>query len=106
MKRLNVRWRLTLWYGAVLTAILVGFGACVYVMMQRHLLARTDFELDEELTELALEVRLAKDDEDLQEQLERRIRETDQFAVFLFLRGFGDRWHGGDWGFPVDDGLK
>ena len=29
MKRLNVRWRLTLWYGAVLTAILIGFGACV-----------------------------------------------------------------------------
>jgi heavy metal sensor kinase len=72
MKRLNVRWRLTLWYGAVLTAILVGFGACVYFMMQRHLLARTDFELDEELTELALEVRLSKDDEDLREQLQRR----------------------------------
>ena len=72
MKRLNVRWRLTLWYGAVLTAILIGFSACVSVMMQRHLLARTDFELDEELTELALEVRLAKDDEDLREQLERR----------------------------------
>jgi heavy metal sensor kinase len=72
MKRLNVRWRLTLWYGAVLTVILVGFGACVFVMMQRHLLARTDFELDEELTELALEVRLATSDEDLREQLERR----------------------------------
>lgn len=72
MKRLNVRWRLTLWYGAVLTVILVGFGAGVSVMMQRHLLARTDFELDEELTELALEVRLAKDDDDLREQLERR----------------------------------
>lgn len=72
MKRLNVRWRLTLWYGAVLTLILVGFGACVYVMMQRHLLSRTDFELDEELTELALEVRLATSDEDLREQLERR----------------------------------
>ena len=72
MKRLNVRWRLTLWYGAVLTVILVGFGAGVSVMMQRHLLARTDFELDEELTELALEVRLAKSDDDLREQLERR----------------------------------
>ncbi len=72
MKRLNVRWRLTLWYGAVLTVILVSFVACVSVMMQRHLLSRTDFELDEELTELALEVRLAKSDDDLKEQLERR----------------------------------
>ncbi len=72
MKRLNVRWRLTLWYGAVLTAIVIGFGSCVYVMVQRHLITRTDFELDEELTELALEVRLAKSDDDLNEQLERR----------------------------------
>jgi heavy metal sensor kinase len=72
VKRLNVRWRLTLWYGCVLTAIVVGLGACVYLMMQRDLLERTDFELDEELTELVLEVRLAKNDQDLQEQLQRR----------------------------------
>ena len=52
MTWLNVRWRLTLWYGAVLTAIVIGFGSCVYVMVQRHLIVRTDFELDEELTVL------------------------------------------------------
>ncbi len=72
MKRLNVRWRLTLWYGAVLTAIVIGFGVCVYVMMARHLLVRTDFELDEELQELAVEVGLAKDEAMLQEQLRTR----------------------------------
>ena len=72
MKTLNVRWRLTLWYGTVLTAIILVFSACVYAMMHRHLLARADFELDEELTELALEVGLARDDADLEAQLARR----------------------------------
>lgn len=72
MKRLNVRWRLTLWYGAVLTAVVIGFGAMVYAMTHRHLMARTDFELDEELSELALEVRLSRNDDDLREQLDHR----------------------------------
>lgn len=72
MRRLNVRWRLTLWYGAVLTAIVIGFGICVYVMMARHLMVRTDFELDEELQELLVEVGLAKDEAMLQEQLRAR----------------------------------
>lgn len=72
MKRIDVRWRLTLWYGSVMMVIVVGFGAIVYAMMHRHLLLRTDFELDEELTELALEVQLAQDEVELQDQLARR----------------------------------
>lgn len=72
MKRLKVRWRLTLWYGAVLTVIVLGFGICVYAMMARHLLVRTDFELDEELQELQVEVGLAQTEEMLLEQLRAR----------------------------------
>ena len=72
MKRLNVRWRLTLWYGAVLSGIVAGFGMTAFLMMQHHLSARTDFELDEEVGELALEVRLARDELDLKVQLQRR----------------------------------
>lgn len=79
MKTLNVRWRLTLWYGAVLAAIVIAFSTCVYAMMHRHLLARADFELDEELTELALEVRLAQDDADLEVQLARRFFQHGSF---------------------------
>ncbi len=37
MKSLNIRWRLTLWYGAVLIAIVLGFGTGVYAMMRQHL---------------------------------------------------------------------
>ena len=38
MRRLSIRWRLTLWYGAILSAILVGFSAMAYMRMRHHLL--------------------------------------------------------------------
>ncbi len=56
MRRLSIRWRLTLWYGAVLSAILVGFCAAVYLLMERQLLSLTDATLREELDELGAEV--------------------------------------------------
>ena len=57
MRRLTIRWRLTLWYGAVLLIILIGFSGAVYLLMQRHLLTLNDSALREELGELTDEVR-------------------------------------------------
>ncbi len=45
MRSLSIRWRLTLWYGAVLSVILVGFSGAVYLLMRHHLLALTDAAL-------------------------------------------------------------
>jgi two-component system, OmpR family, heavy metal sensor histidine kinase CusS len=56
VRRLSIRWRLTLWYGAVLSVILLGFCAAVYLLMERHLLSLTDGILREELDELGTEV--------------------------------------------------
>ena len=56
VKRLSIRWRLTLWYGVVLSAILVGFSGAVYLLMRHHLLALTDAALAEELADLAGDV--------------------------------------------------
>ena len=56
MRRLSIRWRLTLWYGAVLLIILLGFSGAVYLLMQRHLLTLNDSALREELDELTDEV--------------------------------------------------
>lgn len=73
MKRpLNVQWRLTSWYAAVLTGIVAGFGLCTYFMMSRYLLTRSDFELDEELQELQVEVELANSETQLLKQLRDR----------------------------------
>ena len=49
MSRLNIRWRLTLWYGAVLAAVLVIFAASVDLLMIRLLQTRTDGNLEAQL---------------------------------------------------------
>jgi two-component system heavy metal sensor histidine kinase CusS len=56
VKNLSIRWRLTLWYGAVLSVILVGFSGAVYLLMRHHLLALTDAALLGEFTEFGDEV--------------------------------------------------
>jgi signal transduction histidine kinase len=53
---LSIRWRLTLWYGAVLSAILAGFSGAAYALMKHHLLALTDAALREEWAELRDEI--------------------------------------------------
>ncbi len=62
---LSIRWRLTLWYGAVLSAILAGFSGSVYLLMRHHLLALTDAGLRGEFTEFVDEVRRAGDRSEL-----------------------------------------
>ena len=56
MRHTSIRLRLTFWYGAMLSAILIAFSGSVYLLMRHHLLVLTDAGLAEELTELADEV--------------------------------------------------
>jgi heavy metal sensor kinase len=72
MGRLSIRWRLTLWYGAVLAAVLAAFGTSVYLMMRHSLLARTETGMGMESTEVAEEVARSKDRLALGTWLERR----------------------------------
>jgi two-component system, OmpR family, heavy metal sensor histidine kinase CusS len=60
VRGLSVRWRLTLWYGATLSAILIGFSGAVYLRMRDHLLNLTDATLYEELVELEVEIGRAR----------------------------------------------
>ena len=64
MSRLSIRWRLTLWYGAVLATVLAVFGVSVYLMMRHLLLARTGTGMSMEATEVAEEVARARDRSD------------------------------------------
>lgn len=52
MRPLSIRWRLTLWYSGVLTALLAAFSAAVFIMMRHHLIERTDEILSGELEEV------------------------------------------------------
>jgi two-component system, OmpR family, heavy metal sensor histidine kinase CusS len=56
IRLMSIRLRLTLWYGVILSVILVGFSASVYVLMRHHLLVLLDSGLAEELTELGDDV--------------------------------------------------
>ncbi len=72
MSRPNIRWTLTLWYGAVLTAVLALFGTSVYLMMRHGLLDRTGAGMGNEATEVAEEIARSRDRSTLGDWLERR----------------------------------
>jgi heavy metal sensor kinase len=72
MRRLSIRWRLTLWYGAVLAAVLTAFGGAVYLLMRHGLLERTDAELAGELQEMIDDVETTADWSDLTRRWSRR----------------------------------
>jgi len=56
VSRLNIRWRLTGWYGAVLAATLTVFGAAVSLVMRHVLLAKTGAGMSMESIEVQEEV--------------------------------------------------
>lgn len=75
MKRLNIRWRLTLWFGAMLAAVLLIFSASVYLLMIQLLQARTDRGLGAQMAVIEDQIRRAPTPEVLRERL------TWQFAI-------------------------
>ncbi|MEX2120590.1 MAG: heavy metal sensor histidine kinase [Pirellulales bacterium] len=79
MKPLNVRWKLTVWYGGVLAAVLALFGGVVYVVMRHQFLERIDQGLEEELSDVLSEVERAKDSAGLTEWLNRRFAHHEGF---------------------------
>jgi hypothetical protein len=57
---LSIRWRLTLWYGAVLALVLAIFGGAVYLMMRHALTERTGAGLLMESAEVEQEIERAR----------------------------------------------
>jgi heavy metal sensor kinase len=72
MSGVPIRWKLTAWYGLVITLVISVCSFGVYELFGSHLLTRTDFELDEELDELELEVKLASSEAEAVEHLQQR----------------------------------
>ncbi len=106
MKRLSIRWKLTLWYGGVLALVLAVFSTAVYVAMRRQLLGRIDQGLREELADVLSEVRRAHDEQTLYGWLERRFAHHEGFD-FQITRHGGERFFTnprlGDRGLPLPD---
>ncbi len=91
MKRLSIRWRLTLWYGGVLAIVLSGFSAAVFLTMRHQALRRIDQGLTEELSDVLYEVKRASDPKGLHEWLDRRFARHEGFD-FQITRPGGERF--------------
>ena len=52
IQRMNIRWRLTLWFAAAMTVLLVGRSFWIYYMMERRLAVIADAELNAKLDAL------------------------------------------------------
>jgi two-component system heavy metal sensor histidine kinase CusS len=91
MQGLSIRWKLTLWYGAVLAAVLAAFSTVVFLTMRHQLLGRVDQGLTEELADVLFEVHRASDDPGLAEWLERRFARHEGFD-FQVTRPGGERF--------------
>lgn len=91
MKRLNIRWKLTLWYGGVLAVVLTLFSGSVYFVMRHQLLQRIDQGLHEELLDVLSEVKQAKNESGLLEWLHRRFAQHEGFD-FEITKSDGHRF--------------
>jgi heavy metal sensor kinase len=82
MTHLSIRWRLTLWYGASIAAMLGVFSCLLYLLMHRQAIARIDAGLAEEVKEIRLEIELAKNIEEFAAAAQARFS---QHALYDFL---------------------
>lgn len=91
MNGLKIRWKLTLWYGCVLAAVLTVFGTVVFFMMRHHLMERIDQGLNEELADVLSEINRADSPEGLKDWLDRRFAAHAGFD-FQITRPDGERF--------------
>jgi heavy metal sensor kinase len=87
----SIRWRLTLWYVAVLAVVVAANGCAVYFTARHQLLERIDNGLDEELADVLFELGRARTDAELAEWLQRRFGRHEGFD-FQITRAGGERF--------------
>lgn len=101
-----IRWRLTAWYGLVMSAALTAFGGAVYLITQHHLIERIDDGLREELADVMSEVERATDRDGMLAMFDRRFAGHKGFD-FQVTTPAGDRLFAnprlGDRRLPIPD---
>lgn len=71
IRRVNIRWRLTLWFAAAMAVLLVGRSFWIYYMMERRLATIADAELNAKLDALNDVLQKKAEPEELRTALER-----------------------------------
>ncbi len=95
MKRLSIRWWLTLWYSAVLAGVLAVFGISVYFLMQRGLQIRTSESLSVQMTVIEDQLSRLQGRRVLRDRLERQYARHPAFDIQVTDAG-GTIWMRGD----------
>lgn len=83
MKSLNIRCRLAIWNAIAILVILVLLSTCFLYKIHRHLHARADLELQEEIRELEEELQLFPSREELVSELNKRFSVHSHFCFEL-----------------------
>jgi len=92
----SIRWRLTAWYIAALSVILLIFGGLMCAMMSRQMRQRIDTELAEEAKELAEEIGFLHSIEEIRAVFKRRYSDHGSFS-FQISRADGSVVCGNAW---------
>jgi two-component system heavy metal sensor histidine kinase CusS len=100
--RLPIRWRLTVWYGAVLAAVLAIFAAAVDLLMARLLQQRTDHNLEHQVEVIEEQIELMRDAGSLRERLSSLFYRHPAFEMQVSEDGDGAWLRSAG---VVDDGL-
>jgi len=83
MNRLPIRWKFTLWFGVTLALLLFCFSMLQFVVTRHQLLDSVDDELEEEIGEIAKEIRMAPKPTEVLEQTRRRFLEHGEYHFQL-----------------------
>jgi two-component system heavy metal sensor histidine kinase CusS len=71
IRRVNIRWRLTLWFAAAMSILLIGRSFWIYYMMERRLTTIADSELNAKLDSLMDLIQKSADSEVMSASLQR-----------------------------------
>ncbi|MFN5800686.1 MAG: two-component sensor histidine kinase, partial [Planctomyces sp.] len=84
MKRLSIRWRLTVWIGMTVSAVLLLTGAAMVLSARHLLLTRAHNALSEELREISVELEIDGDEAAFCRAAEARFfyHNISEFAIF------------------------
>jgi heavy metal sensor kinase len=95
MSRLSIRWRLTLWYGAVLAGVLIAFSISVYLLMQRALGVRTRESLAIQMAVIEDQISRAAESRWLRGRLQNQYARNPAFDIQI-IDSIGETWMRGD----------
>jgi heavy metal sensor kinase len=94
VRRLNIRWRLTLWFGAAMTILLLVRSVWIYLVMDQRLTVAIDDSLNADFDSLESQLRTAAGLDEIQSALERYSNRRRELAIDVRRPNGNSIFHG------------